>query len=132
MCPTSDDLVGLGLPGGIASELGNDPVTVTCAGTDQAHATLIKQKNVTLSAASSQTGAILPAAAKIGSPFYINCSSSTGAVVYCPVGHVLVNTGGASSTSNGSATLVQYKSGIVWKASQTSPTLATWIYGALA
>lgn len=132
MCPTSDDLLGLGIAPNLAAEMGNDAVAVTCAGTAQSTATLIKQKNVTLTAASSQTGAILPSGAKVGSPFYLVCTSSTAAVIYAPVGHILVNTGAATSSTNGTATLAQFKSGIVWKSSQTSSSAATWIYGALA
>jgi len=129
---SGDDLAGLGMAPALAAELGNTPITTTCAGTSQAAAATIYHKNVTLSAASSQTGAILPAAAKVGSPFYLACTSSTAAVVYAPVGHTLINTGAATSASNGSATLAQYKSGICWKLSQTSATAATWVYGALA
>lgn len=107
--PTGPDLVGLGVPGELAAVLGNTDSTVTCAGTAQATATSIKTHNAALSAASSQTGAILPSAAKIGTPYYFVCTSSTAAVVYVPVGQLL------NGTTNGSFTLAQNKAGILWQ-----------------
>lgn len=129
---TSINLTGVGMPPSQAVLLGNDPQALTCTGTAQGTAAAILTKNVTLTAASSQTGAILPSGASVGAVFYINCASSTAGVVYAPSGHTLTNVTAATSASNGSATLAQYKAGIVYKASQTSATVAVWVYGALA
>lgn len=124
--PTPDDLLGAGTPPLVATMLGNAPRTTTCAGTTQATATAILTHLNTLSAASSQTGAILPSTGKIGTPYFFYTSSSTGAVVYVPVGDVMINATAATSATNGSFTLAQYKSGIAWKAS-TSTTISTWV-----
>lgn len=119
--PTGDDLVGLGMPPSLASILGNQPSSLTCTGTAQGTAATILSKLIELVAASSQTGAILPSGAHIGSPFYVFCSSSTSAVVYCPSGHTLNGTANNSLTlaQNKSAYLVQYKKGF-WTSNLTA------------
>lgn len=107
--PQATDLLGLGMSPFLAGELGNTASTLTCAGTTQATGAVIKSKNVELTAASSQTGALLQSASKIGSPYYLTCSSSTAAVVYVPVGQNL------NGVANDSLTLAQHKSAIVWQ-----------------
>jgi len=102
--PEGTDLIGLGMPPALAQILGNDDSIVTCAGTSQATATLIKTTNAELVAASNQTGAILSANTPIGSPVYGYVSSSTAAVVYPPIGHSL------NGTLNLGLTLAQFKS----------------------
>lgn len=121
MCPTSEDLVGSGMPPLLAQELGNTHTTLTTTGTASTTAATILSKNCTLSTASSQTGAILPSGAKIGSPYYLDTftSSSTSAVLYPPSG----NTINATQTSY---TIAQNKAVIVYKVTQTSATAATW------
>lgn len=107
--PQETDLTGLGLAPQLAEALGNQSNLITCAGTTQGTATLIKTKLSELSAAGSQTGAILPATAKIGTPYYVNCSSSTSAVIYVPVGQAL------NGATNDSLTLAQNKAAILWQ-----------------
>ncbi|HET9285692.1 MAG TPA: hypothetical protein VFR24_27385 [Candidatus Angelobacter sp.] len=110
--PQGDDLVGVGFSAQEADLLGNTANTLTCTGTSQATAATVKTKNTTLSAAASQTGAILNSSAHIGSPFYFNCTSSTAAVVYCPVGQTL------NGNINDSKTVNQNTSLIIWQASK--------------
>jgi hypothetical protein len=107
--PQATDLMGVGIPPLAADELGNTANIVTCAGTGQTTATSIKTKNSELVAASSQTGAILPSSAKIGSPYYVVASASTAAVVYVPVGQYL------NGAQNDSLTLTQNKAAILWQ-----------------
>lgn len=107
--PQADDLAGLGVSPLVADALGNTANTLTCAGTTQATAATIKTTNTELSAASNQTGAVLPTTAKIGTPYYFACSSSTSAVVYVPVGHSL------AGNINDSATVAQNASLILWQ-----------------
>ncbi len=119
--PGSDDLMGLGVPPLVADALGNDDLIVTCAGTSQATATLIRTTNSEFSAASSQTGAIMPTVAKVGTPYYTYTSSSTAAVVYPPVGHTLNGTVnlGLTLAQFKSAYFLQYRKGL-WSANVTA------------
>jgi hypothetical protein len=113
--PTGDDLCGLGMAPSLATELGNQPNTLTCTGTSQGTAATVKTKSVELNAQSSQTGAILPATAKIGSPYYFanGTISAASAVIYAPVGHYFNGTLNASTTivQNGNSIAFQYKKG---------------------
>ena len=120
--PTETDLTGLGMAPSLAAELGNQPNVVTCTGTSsQAGAATIYTKNSELSAAdSSHNGAILPAAAKVGSPFFLFTSSSTSAIVYPPVNHYL--NGGTSN----SLTVAQNKGAICFKYKQTAAGVGYW------
>jgi hypothetical protein len=115
--PESTDLMGAGVPPLQASLLGNDDLIVTCAGTSQATATLIRTTNVEFSAAGSQTGAILSANLPIGSPTFAITTSSTAAVVYPPTGQTLNGTLNQPFTiaQNKAALLLQYKKGF-WSA----------------
>lgn len=110
--PTSENLVGLGMPAQLAAILGNQNSAVTCTGTAQATAAPILTHNIELTAASSQTGAILPSGALIGTPYYAACVSSTAAVIYCPVGATL------TGTVNNSLTLTQNQAAILWQSSR--------------
>lgn len=111
--PTDTDLTGLGMSPYLAAELGNAPNLVTCAATSsQTGATAILTKNSELSAAdSSHNSAILPAGAKVGSPFWVFGASSTSAIVYVPVGHNLNGSlnAGLTVAQNKGALLFQYK-----------------------
>lgn len=109
--PTQTDLVGVGMPPLQAAVLGNQPQAVTCAGTTQATAAAIRTHNTELTAAASQTGAILPSGALIGTPYYTACVSSTAAVVYCPIGATL------NGTLNNSLTITQNKAVTMWQSS---------------
>lgn len=119
--PQGDDLVGLGMSPLLASTLGNDDQLLTCTGTSQATAALIKTTNVELSAASSQTGALLNVNLLIGSPVFAFCSSSTSAVIYPPNGGTLNGTLNGSFTlaQNKAAVLIQYKKG-AWSSNLTA------------
>ena len=111
--PTSDGLMGLGMSPFLASQMGNQDSIVTCAGTSQATATLIKTHMPEFSAASSQTGAIFNASASVGNPHFLFCSSSTAAVVYPPVGQTINGTlnGSFTLSQNKMAIAIQYKKG---------------------
>lgn len=109
--PQASDLTGLGVPPQVASALGNQATAVTCAGTAQTTATAILSHLAELTAASSQTGAILPATALVGTPYYVFSAASTSAVVYVPSGHYLNGSQNAGLTvaQNKGAVLIQYK-----------------------
>lgn len=96
--PTSDDLAGLGLPMELSAVLGYNPSNLTCTGTTQATAAAALGKNVTVNAQTSQTGAIIAASSKIGTPHYFSngTASTTTALIYAPVGHTL---NGVASTT---------------------------------
>lgn len=104
----SFELVGTGMPPQLASLLGGDPSLLTCTGTSQATAAVVKSKNTELSAASSQTGAILQKGSLYNFHAFFT-SSSTSAVVYCPVGDTL------NGSSNGSLSIAQNKGAVIWQ-----------------
>jgi hypothetical protein len=111
---TSANLMGLGTVPALANMLGRNPTAVTCAGTASTTATLIQQKLSNLTAASSQTGAILPAVgsgANLGDGWVVNTTSSTSAVLYPPSGATI---NGASSL-----TVAQNKTALVFYYSPT-------------
>jgi len=105
--PTDTDLTGLGMSPFLAGVLGNAPNLVTCAGTTLGTAAVIKTHMPELSAAGGATGAVFPTTAKVGTPYYCFCSSSTSAVVYVPSGQYL------NGTQNGTFTLAQNKAAIL-------------------
>lgn len=93
---TEQDLVGLGMPPALADLLGITPQSVTGAGTTQGTAAAIYNELALITGASSNTGAILPATAKVGVPYILASIGGTAAKIYAPVGHTL--NGVASST----------------------------------
>lgn len=119
--PEATDLIGLGVPPAVATILGNDDSIVTCAGTSQTTATLIKTTNAEFSAASNQTGAILSASLPIGSPVWCFTSSSTAAIIYAPVGATFNSSlnGSLSLAQNKAAVIIQYKKGF-WSSNVTA------------
>lgn len=94
--PSSQDLMGTGMPSMQADLLGYDPQAVTATGTTQATAAAIRSEMPQITATGGATGAILPSDAKIGSPFFVSSIGGTAAKIYAPVGHTL--NGVASST----------------------------------
>jgi hypothetical protein len=106
--PTTQDLMGGGVPDMVANMLGNNPVAVTAAGTTQATAASIKAQHlVTITAAGGATGVIIGSRARIGTPYYFSNPSATSAVVYAPTGSTL---NGAASTTG--LTLAQNKAAV--------------------
>lgn len=105
---TVQDLMGLGMPGPLASRLGNTPTTVTTTGTTQAAAAAISTHVTILTPASSQTGALLPSSSSLGQMYAVNNPSSAAvtALVYCPV------SGTMNGTTNGSLALTTGKTAI--------------------
>ena len=111
--PQSQDLMGLSMPYPLAGEVGNDVSSINGAGTTVGAATKITTKFVLITGASSQTGAILPADAKIGSPYYVVSKGSAAAVIYPPSGQT-INSGASSVTMSAAVS-----SGIFIRASAT-------------
>lgn len=107
------DLMGVSLPPTLSSMLGNDDTTLVTTGTTQATAATIKSHNVTLTTAGSQTGAILPSGALIGTIYYVSNPAATTGIVYGPVGSTL---NGAASTTG--LNVAQNKTAIFWQASR--------------
>lgn len=105
--PTDTDLCGLGMSPFLAAVLGNGPQTVTCTGTTSGTAAMIRSHIPELVAAGGATGAIFPSTAKVGTPYYLFCSSSTSAVIYVPTGQFL------NTVQNDSFTLTQKKAVIM-------------------
>lgn len=123
--PTSDSLLGFGLAPALAAELGNDVQAVTGAGTAQNTATAIKTegKLVLVTGASSQTGALLPANAKLGTPYFILSVGSAAAVIYPNSATGTINGGSAGAGFTCSAAISGY---IFMKTAQTSAGVDTW------
>ena len=94
--PQPQDLMGLGIPPELAGELGNLPQSVTAAGTTVGTATAFSQHLALVTAATSQTGVILPSGAKIGTPYYIIGVGTAAPVVYPPTSGT-INAGSANA-----------------------------------
>lgn len=93
------DLMGSGLSAQAAKAVAGTAGTVTAAGTTQGTATRLSYAANAVSAASSQTGVVLPTAAQGSMPgdvVYIRTTSSTAASVYP----------GGSDTLNGSTSAI--------------------------
>lgn len=97
--PTSDALMGLGLPPDLAAGLGLQVQTVTCKGTSSTTAANILEGAhlVLLNGTASNTGATLPSGAGIGTPYYCFGVGTTAPVIYAPTGQS-INSGAASLT----------------------------------
>jgi hypothetical protein len=95
--PQSTDLMGFSMPFDLAGELGNDVSSINGAGTSSTTATPIQSHFVLVTGASSQTGAILPSNAKIGTPYFVVSVGSAAAVIYPPAGGA-INSAAASVT----------------------------------
>lgn len=106
---TQDALTGLGMAPQLASRLGANPLTTNGAGVAQATAAVLKSKNTELNPAGSATGFIPPSDAALMEPYNLTNQQATSAVVYVPVGHTL------NGTLNGSVTVAQTKSVILWQ-----------------
>ncbi len=119
--PLSQDLMGFGMNPFLAGSLGNDASTLAATGTTQATAAAILSHNVEVTGASNNTGAILPSAAKIGTPYYVHDVGGTQSKIYCPVGHTLNGTanGGATFSANGTLIFIQ-SSRTKWRVTGTA------------
>lgn len=111
------DLMGLGVPQQPASYIGTTNLTtVTTAGTTQGTATAINASvtNVSLTTASSQTGAILSSSAPLMVAYNVYNSTATTGVLYPPTGGSFNN-----GSANAGINVSQGQSVIVWRATST-------------
>ena len=115
--PSALALMGKGMPAQLAQTVGTDYSALTCTGTTQGGAAQVLSKMVALTAASSQTGAILPIS-ELQEEFNFVTLSSTSAVVYVPSGHYL------NGTQNAGLTIAQNKAAKIW---QYKPNYWTYI-----
>lgn len=111
---TSVALMGLGMPAQQAEVLGMDPTNLTTTGTTQATAAKVLSKNVKLTTAGSQTGAVIPSGAGVGDVYFFFNSTATTGIVYAPVGDTLngaASTTGQNVAQNKMAIMYQYAKG---------------------
>jgi hypothetical protein len=109
MLGTEDALTGLGMPAQLADLCGAQPnKQAGAASSTQTGATLLTTQSVEVTAAGGANSFLLQDLG-VNVPFHIFCSSSTSAVVFCPVGHNL------NGSSNGSLTIAQNKAAIFWQ-----------------
>lgn len=95
---TTQDLMGLGMPGPLASRLGNTPASYSGAGTAQTGATSIASPVAVITPTSSNTAFVLTSAFSTGRPIWVwNQSSSQTALVYPPTGGTI--NGGSANAS---------------------------------
>src|SRR5882672_3900995 len=109
--PRTDDLIGLGMSYNEADALRMDPQLLAAAGSTQATAALVKAELVEVTGTGAD-GVILPAAAKIGSPYFFYNSSGSTALIYVPVGHTwnaTAGTTGFSLVTHTGVIFIQYK-----------------------
>lgn len=110
---TINDLMGLGMPGPLASRLGSNIAAITCAGTSAGTATTINASLAQLTAASSQTGAIFPTTMSLAKIFIINTVSSTSAVLYPPSGATINGAASLTLAQNKTVAVIRYSSTIL-------------------
>ena len=110
---TADALTGLGFPGQQANALGANPHALTCTGTAQGTAAILKSRNTELVTAGGATGAIAPANAPVMEAYFIVNPTATSGVVYVPSGHSLNGSANAGVTvaQNKQVIFYQYKRG---------------------
>lgn len=109
----AEDLMGVGLPAAVAGRLGHQPASITCAGTAAGTATVMTSKMCQLSAASSQTGAMLP---DTNGLCIVNTLSSTSAVVYAPNSGTINGAASLTLAQNKTAFLQQFSAGVWFSA----------------
>ncbi len=119
--PTSDALMGLGMPPHQAEQLGGNPQVANGTGTSQTGAGKILTKNVELNTSGGQTAVILPSDAPIMTPYYIFNPDATTGLVFVPSGDTL------AGTLNGSVSVAQNKAAIIWQYKKDN-----WAYVLLA
>jgi|FreactTroBogLake_1042271.scaffolds.fasta_scaffold25733_2 hypothetical protein len=123
--PQAADLMGFGMSPFLSDQLGNSYQAVTGAGTTQAGAAKIYSEGhlVLVTGASSATGALLPSAAKIGTPYFILSVGSAAAVIYPNSTTGTINGGSAGAGFTCSAAVSGY---VFMKTAQTSAGVDTW------
>lgn len=119
--PTSDALMGLGMPPHLAEQLGGDPSVVNGTGTAQAGAGAILTKNVELNTSGGQTAVVLPSTAGIMEPYFVVNPDATTGLVFVPSGHSLFGSADAS------VSVAQNKAAIIWQYKKDN-----WAYVVLA
>jgi len=107
--PSALALMGKGMAAQLAQTVGTDYSALTCTGTTQGGAAQVLSKMVALTAAASQTGALLPSNSELQEEFNFVTLSSTSAVVYVPSGHYL------NGTQNAGLTIAQNKAAKIWQ-----------------
>lgn len=110
---TQTDLMGLGMPGALATVLGNQPTTIAGIGTTQAGAAALRSM-AALTTAGGATAFVIPAGTSLSRLFFLNNTSSTTALIFPPSGGNF-NTG----STDASISLAQNKSMIIWRFSAT-------------
>lgn len=106
---TADALMGFGFPAQQAALMGGNPNALTCVGTAQTGAAVIKSKNTELVTAGGATAAVFPTTVGIMEPYFINNQAATTGLVYVPSGHSV------NGSLNGSVSIPQAKAAIIWQ-----------------
>ena len=101
---TVQDLMGLGMPGPLASRIGNSPITITAVGTAAVGAAAIQSSLSILTTAGGATAVILPSGASLGRVFWVFCNTATTALVFPHTGGNFNN-----GTTDASFSLAQNK-----------------------
>jgi len=104
------DYMGLGMAPGLAAQIGFTPSAVTTTGTSSgtAYALDPSQDLISLTTASSQTGAILSTNTRLGDVIVVNNSASTTGVIYPSSGATINAASSYSVAQNKTALIVRY------------------------
>lgn len=103
------DLMGLGMPGPLATLLGNTPGTLAGAGTTQAAGTLISSSMAKLTTTGGATAFTFRSTTTISRLFFLYNSSATTALIYPPSGGTIVGL-----SQDAAFSLAQNKSVLIW------------------
>ena len=106
---TADALTGFGMPAQLAALMGGNPSALTCAGTTQSGAAVVKSRNTELVTGSGTTAAVFPSTVGIMEAYFVTTQSATTGLVFVPSGHTL------NGTANASVSIAQYATAIIWQ-----------------
>lgn len=104
------DLMGLGMPGPLATLLGNTPGTLAGTGTAQTGATQITTSMAKLTTTGGATAFVFRSTSTITRLFFLYNSSATTALIYPPSGGTIVGL-----SQDAAFSLAQNKSVIFWR-----------------
>lgn len=111
------DLMGLGMPGPLATLLGNTPGTIAGVGTSQATGALINSSMAQLTTTGGATAFTFRSTTTISRLFFLYNSSATSALIYPQVGGTIIGL-----SQDAAFTLAQNKSVLFWHWNST-----TWV-----
>lgn len=102
------ELIGLGMPSGLASGIGGQYVSLTAAGTSQATATLVTASMVVVAGADGTKGLVLPAV-EVGAEIWVFNNAGSTCPVYPDASAAIAVVGTGVGSANAAFSQLTYK-----------------------